>query len=205
MSTSSTSLEHEAHEHGHELELHVRVTRARVCVIMFIISDALSIVAILAAGGYLNALNTGGLFAASNDYGTAFVPSLVVAFALVLSGITWYFWERNLRQRGGVSQQPMIIVTCVLMLAALVIQVVLGVTTRYANMPYNAYESLILLLTWYTAAHLVLTMIVGLLVLGRAWRGRLVGYDYLATAAGYWWYYTIVASIIMWLFGILMK
>ena len=48
----STSL-----EEMHELPLHIRVGRARAGVIMLIISDFMSILALLAAGGYLSTLN----------------------------------------------------------------------------------------------------------------------------------------------------
>jgi len=47
-----------AFEEMHHLEPHVRSGRAQAGVIMFIISDVLSILALVAAGGYLNALDT---------------------------------------------------------------------------------------------------------------------------------------------------
>jgi len=43
--------------HEHEVDLHFLVGRARACVVLFIISDVLSVFAILAAGGYLSTLN----------------------------------------------------------------------------------------------------------------------------------------------------
>ncbi len=60
----STSL-----EEMHELPLHVRVGRARAGVIMLIISDFMSILALLAAGGYLSTLNV------LNQYKTCWRPS----------------------------------------------------------------------------------------------------------------------------------
>jgi hypothetical protein len=45
-------------EHTHELEPHIRVARARAGVLLLIVSDVLAVLAILAAGGYLRALNT---------------------------------------------------------------------------------------------------------------------------------------------------
>src|SRR5579859_3928876 len=80
---SSTVVEH-AHEHEHELEPHIRIGRARAAVIMFIISDLLSIFGIMAAGGYLSALNTENQFRVSGDHAPTLLPGVLVAIALVL-------------------------------------------------------------------------------------------------------------------------
>src|SRR5436305_7074737 len=63
-------------EEMHELEPHIRVGRARAAVIMLILSDALSVFAILAAGGYLNALNVSGQFR-GGDHAPPFLPGLL--------------------------------------------------------------------------------------------------------------------------------
>ncbi|HEV2580637.1 MAG TPA: hypothetical protein VGT44_07265 [Ktedonobacteraceae bacterium] len=206
MTTSSASLEH-AHEHeSHGLELHVRVARARACSLMFILSDVLSVFAILAAGGYLSALNTEGQFRAAGDNPAAFLPGLLIAIALVLSGLGYYWWDRRLRQGGATGQQLFFVLSWVLMIAAMVGQTWISVTLNRAyTTPYDAYESVITLLSWFTAVHLLLTAFLGLLLFGRGLRGRLVGFEYLVQAAGYWWYYTVIASLLMWLFSMLLS
>jgi len=32
-------------------------------------------------------------------------------------------------------------------------------------------------------------------------RGRLVEHPYIAQATGYWWYYTVIVGVIVWLFA----
>jgi hypothetical protein len=63
----------------------------------------------------------------------------------------------------------------------------------------------ILLLTWYTAVHLLLAALIGLLLLGRVLRGRIAGHEYIAEVTGYWWYYTVIASLLVWLFVLLFQ
>jgi hypothetical protein len=187
-------------EHVYELEPHVKVARARACVLMLIVSDALAVLAILAAGGYLSALNTEGQFKVAGDFAPPFVASLLVMIALVLSGLAYFGWERGARRPGGTGQMGFFLVALVLMLAAGVAETWIGAALRY-GVPIHAYESLLLLITWFTAVHLLLTAIIGLLVGGRILRGRLAGHEFIVEVTGYWWYYTVIASILLWLFG----
>lgn len=187
-------------EDVYELEPHVKVARARACVLMLIVSDALSVLAILAAGGYLSALNTENQFKVAGDFAPPFVPNLLVMIALVLSGLAYFGWERRARRPGGAGQTGFFLVALVLMFAAGVAETWIGAALRY-GIPIHAYESLLLLITWFTAVHLVLAAIIGVLVGGRILRGRLAGHEFIVEAAGYWWYYTVVSSILLWLFG----
>jgi hypothetical protein len=89
------------------------------------------------------------------------------------------------------------------MLAAGVAETWIGAALRY-GIPIHAYESLLLLITWFTAIHLLLTTIIGVLIGGRILRGRVLGHEFIAEVTGYWWYYTVIAAILLWLFGILL-
>jgi hypothetical protein len=164
------------------------------------VSDALSVLAILAAGGYLSALNTENQFKVAGDFAPPFVPNLLVMVALLLSGLAYFGWERGARRSGGAGQPAFLLVSLLLMLAAGIAETWIGAALRYGT-PIHAYESMLLLITWFTAIHLLLTVIIGILLGGRAWRGRLAGRVYLVEAAGYWWYYTVVASILLWIFS----
>ncbi|HYK84510.1 MAG TPA: hypothetical protein VEV19_04040 [Ktedonobacteraceae bacterium] len=188
----STSL-----EEMHELPLHIRFGRARAGVIMLIISDFLSILALLAAGGYLSTLNVLNQYRLPSDHPPALLPGILATVALVVSGLAYYWWER----RG--SQPVIFILSLLLMVASLMFQFWLGLSLGYAA-PFHAYESVILLLTWYSAFHLALTAFIGLLLLGRILRGRLVGHPYISEVVGYWWYYTVVAGLVMWAFSMLL-
>lgn len=188
-------------EHVHELEPHIKVARAKAGVVMLIISDALSVLAILAGGGYLRALNTEGQYKIAGDFAPAFVPGLLIVIGLVLSGISFYLWERRARKAGDTGQMPFFLLALVLMLVAGVAETWIGAALRY-GIPISAYESVQLLVTWFTAVHLLLATFVGILVGGRILRGRLAGHEFIAEVTGYWWYYTVVASVLLWLFGV---
>lgn len=188
-------------EQVHELEPHVKVARAKAGVVMLIISDALSVLAILAGGGYLRALNTEGQYKIAGDFAPAFVPGLLIMIGLLLSGITFYLWERRARKDGNTGQAFFFLLALVLMLAAGVAETWIGAALRY-GIPISAYESVQLLVTWFTAIHLLLAAFVGILVGGRILRGRLTGHEFIVEVTGYWWYYTVVASVLLWLFGV---
>jgi len=190
-------------EHTHEIEPHIKVARARAGVLMLIVSDALAVLAILAGGGYLRALNTEGQYKVAGDFAPALLPGLLVMIALVLSGLSYFWWERRARKPGETGQTPFFLLALVLMLVAGVAETWIAAVLRY-GIPIHAYESVQLLLVWFTAVHLLLAAIVGLLLGGRILRGRLAGHEFIPEVVGYWWYYTVIASLLLWLFGLLL-
>ncbi len=187
-------------EHVHELEPHIKVARARAGVLLLIVSDALAALAILAGGGYLRALNTEGQYKVAGDFAPALLPGLLIMIGLVLSGLSYFWWERRARRPGAAGQAPFFLLAVVLMLAAGVSETWIGAALRY-GIPIDAYESVQLLVTWFTAVHLLLAAIIGLLLGGRILRGRLAGHEFIPEVVGYWWYYTVIASLLLWLFG----
>ncbi len=189
-------------EEMHHIPVHIQVGRARAGVIMLILSDALSILALLAAGGYLSTLNTFGQFRAG-DHGPALLPGILADVALVLSGLFYYLWDRRARNTAWTGQNAFYLLAWIFMLVSLGLQIWLGVGLGYAP-PFHAYASLVLLLTWYSAFHLLLAAIIGLLMLGRILRGRIAEHSYIAEVVGYWWYYTVIAGLLMWLFSIVL-
>ncbi|HEV2660911.1 MAG TPA: hypothetical protein VGU68_09935 [Ktedonobacteraceae bacterium] len=187
-------------EQMHEIEPHIQIGRARAGVLMLIVSDALSVVAILAAGGYLSALNVLGQFK-GGDPAPAFFPGLLAAIVLVLSGLAYYMWERGVRKNGGAGQRGIFFLSLALIIIALAAQIWVSVGLKYVS-PFHAYASLLLLLAWYSAFHLLLAAIIGLLMVGRIFNGRLVDRGYIVEVTGYWWYYTVAAGLLMWLFSL---
>src|SRR5258708_22408537 len=93
-------------EHVHELEPHIKVARARAGVLMLILSDALAVLAILAAGGYLRTLNTEGQYKVARDVAPAYLPGLLIAIALVVIVLAYFCWERKVRRPGDANQPP---------------------------------------------------------------------------------------------------
>lgn len=184
------------HVETHEVDPHFLVARARAGVLLLILSDALSVVSILAAGGYLNALNTLNQYKIAGDHGANPLLMWLLAGVLAVSGIAYFGWQRA-RRKQGANLLAIFVLAEVCMIAATVIQIVIGSTLGYTA-PYHAYESMIILITWYSAIHLLLTSCIsGLLVFGRGLNGRLAGREYIVEVHGYWWYYTVIAGLIM--------
>lgn len=192
------------HAQSHELEPHIRVARARSMVILFIISDLLSIFGIMAASGYLRALNTENQFRVGGDHPPTLLPGLLVAIALVLSGLIYYWWARRAPRYGETGPTAFFVVSLVLMILAIVGQTWVTASLGYTNRPFHAYESLLMLITWYTWVHFLLAIIIGILLLGRIMRGRLAGFGFMAEVAGYWWYYTILSALLMWVVSLVL-
>ena len=187
-------------EHAFELEPRIKVARARACVLLLIISDALSVVAIIAGSQYLQALNTEGQYKVAGDYAPPFVAGLLVMIGLLLSGVAFYLWDRRASKAGVTGQSLFLLLSLLIMLAAAVGQMWIGATLAY-GVPIQAYESIHFLITWFTAVHLWLAAIIGILLFGRILRGRIAGHEFVAEVSGWWWYYTVVASILLWLFA----
>jgi len=192
----STSL-----EHVYELEPRIKVARARAGVLLLIISDALAVIAVMAGSQYLRALNTEGQYKVAGDYAPSFVAGLLVMIGLLLSGVAFYLWDRKASKAGETGQSLFLLLSLLIMLVAAVGETWIGATLRY-GVPIQAYESAHLLITWFTAIHLWLAVIIGILLGGRILRGRVAGgHEFVAEVTGYWWYYTVVASILLWLFA----
>jgi len=158
--------------------------------------------AILAAGGYLRALNTENLFKVSGDHPPPFLPGLLVTVILLVSGLLYYWWEQSVRRKGSAGQQAIFILSGLLMIVAFAGAIWIGrmMILVDGSPPFDAYLSLMFLLTWFSAFHFALTAIIGLLLLGRVMRSRVNGHDYIVEVVGYWWYYTAIAGLLMWLF-----
>jgi apolipoprotein N-acyltransferase len=120
----------------------------------------------------------------------------------VLSGICYYLWERRERQSADSAPRVVYILAWALMLVTLAGQLWISITTKFATI--DAYASVIIMLNWYSVFHYALAAIIGLLLLGRVLQGRRAGHDYVVEAIGYWWYYTVIASLLMWIFGMLL-
>jgi heme/copper-type cytochrome/quinol oxidase subunit 3 len=203
--TAITSAGHASEGESHELSHETKVARARWVVTLLIISDSVSVASILAAGGYLNALNTANMFKASTDQ-PAFLPGLVVAILVLLSGLAYFWWERGVRR--GSSQPVGAVLATLLMVVAFAAEIWLWRSLNYTTPPdaapvYDAYQSIVLLIVGFSTVHLFLTSVLGLLMWGRSRNGRLAGQEYLVRAAGYWWYYTVISGVILWLFYVI--
>lgn len=198
-----TSHEHTPRdESGHDLAPHIKANRARSGVLLFMVADVVMVVGVLAAGGWLSALNVNGAFKASTDQ-PSFPPGLVVAILLVVSALCYLVYDRAVRRGGG--GVAFFMLALVLVIAALVTQcwswTTLGYTTAPTGTPaYDAFQSLVILVAAFNSIHIFVLSVIGLLLGGRIINGRIAGHEFIPQVVGYWWYYTVISGVILWLF-----
>lgn len=198
-----TSHEHTPRdESGHDLAPHIKANRARSGVLLFMVADVVMVVGVLAAGGWLSALNVNGAFKASTDQ-PSFPPGLVVAILLVVSALCYLMYDRAVRRAGG--GVVFFVLALVLVIAALVTQcwswTTLGYTTAPTGTPaYDAFQSLVILVAAFNSIHIFVLAVIGLLLGGRIINGRIAGHEFIPQVVGYWWYYTVISGVILWLF-----
>jgi heme/copper-type cytochrome/quinol oxidase subunit 3 len=193
-------------EESHGLEPHIKVARARAGVLLLILSDVMMAASIMAAGGYLSALNTAGAFKGPGDQ-PLFPPGMVVALMLVLSGVCYFWWAQGMRRGAGTN--AFFWLALVFILAALAAEIWVWLSLGYTTAPdeepiYDAFRSVVIIVTAFATVHLLLTSILGVLMSGRLLRGRLAEQAYIVQSAGYWWYYTVISGVIIWLFIVLL-
>jgi heme/copper-type cytochrome/quinol oxidase subunit 3 len=185
------------HEGEHGLDLRTRITRARLGVLLLILSDAALIAAMYASDGYLQILNVSRQFRPASDSPPSIGVGLILAAAAVVSALVYYWGFRQLQAGNMNSYRMGVLVAWIIALAALIAQLIALFSLRYPS-PIHAYASLVLIMTAYHAIHLFITVVVGFLLLGRISRGRIAGQEYVAEVSGYWWYYVGVAAVTTW-------
>src|SRR5205085_1188195 len=121
---------------------------------------------ILAGAAYLRVLNTENQFRVAGDHPPVLLPGLLVAIALVLSGLIYFWWARRAPRYGETGPSAFFMVALLLMFLALVGQTWVELSLGYTASPFDAYESLLMLITWFTWVHFLLALIVGILMLG---------------------------------------
>jgi hypothetical protein len=85
----------------------------------------------------------------------------------------------------------------VISLVALVGDVLVFGALNYPS-PLHAYGSFISLFVIYHAVrHLIIGVLIGALVLGRLYSGRLAGRDYVVKATGYWFWWIAITAVLM--------
>jgi heme/copper-type cytochrome/quinol oxidase subunit 3 len=189
----ATAVSHE--EHG--LSLPTRVTRARLGVLLLILSDAAFVGAMYVSQAYLHILNSSGQYRAGVQPPSV-VAGLILA-AVVAASAAIYFWGEQGHRAGHLDRyRTGLIAAWVLVLIALVGQLVVLFGLRY-SIPENGFASLVMVMSAYHAVHLLVTALIGFLVLGRVLHGRIAGHEYITEVTGYWWYYVAATAVTTWL------
>ena len=66
-----------------------------------------------------------------------------------------------------------------------------------APLPLHAYASSIGLFILFHAWHLVAGLVIGAIVLGRLYKGRIGGREYVIQVVGYWLWYAAIVSVVL--------
>jgi hypothetical protein len=172
-----------------------RADQVRYATLLLIVSDAVFVMAMYLAFVYLHGLHTQGQFKPSSESRPSIVGSLLVTAASVLAASVYSWGQRGLRSGDTGRIRTGVTLACVISLAALVGDVVVFATLNYPA-PLHAYGSFMALFILYHAfRHLIVAVLIGALVLGRLYRGRLVGRDYVIQATGLWFWWIAITAV----------
>ena len=161
-----------------------------------ILSDATFVLAIYLGFLYLRVLNTQGQFA-SKESMPSIVGSVLVAAASVLAASAFAWGQRGLRSGDSRRVHAGVTIAWVISLVALVGDVLIFGALDY-TLPLHAYGSFMgLFIIYHAVRHLLIAVVVGALVLGRLYSGRLAGRDYVLQATGYWFWWIAITAVIM--------
>jgi heme/copper-type cytochrome/quinol oxidase subunit 3 len=184
-------------EHEHGLDLATRITRARVGALLLILSDAGFVTGMYASQSYLTLLNENHAFRPKGDNPPAILTGLILALVMVVSAAVYIWGFRQLRKGSTGQYRVGVLIAWVLAILAFIAQMVVLLSLNHP-IPLDGFDSIVLITTAYHGVHLLITIIIGLLLLGRIGRGRIVGYEYLAEVSGYWWVYVAISALTTW-------
>jgi heme/copper-type cytochrome/quinol oxidase subunit 3 len=158
-----------------------------------ILSDVVFVLAMFLGFIYLRALNTQGAFK-GGESAPAVAASAVLAVAAIVAALSWQWGRGGLSSGESGRVRSGVVFAFVLTVAALVGDLLVFAGLNFA-VPFHAYASGIETFVLYHGFHLLVTVIVGGLVMGRLFSGRLAGRDYVLKAAGYWFWWVAAVAV----------
>jgi cytochrome c oxidase subunit 1 len=171
-----------------------RAAQVRCGTLLMILSDAVFVLATFLGFLYLHALNTQGQFRAGESVPSV-LASALLAVAAVVAALTYRWGQGGLASGEGGRVRVGVTMAWVISAAALVGDLLLFAGLNFA-VPFHAYASWMELFVFYHGIHLLLAVVIGGLVLGRLYSGRLAGRDYVIRAAGYWFWWVAAAAVV---------
>jgi len=174
-----------------------RARQVRYATFLLILSDAVFVLAVYLAFVYLHALNTQGQFKPSAESTPSMLGIVLVTAASVLAACAYSWGQRGLRTGDSRRVCTGLTLAWAISIAALVGDVLTFGGLGY-SVPLHAYGSFMALFVVYHAVrHLLIGVLVGALVLGRLYSGRLAGRDYVIQATGYWFWWVAITAVVM--------
>ncbi|MCL4421564.1 MAG: hypothetical protein M1115_00085 [Actinobacteria bacterium] len=164
--------------------------RAKVGVLLLIMSDGLMVIAAYLGFLYLYALNTSHAFRPASEQAPAIAGGLIVTLAVVLGAVVFRSQiVPSARSGSDAGVRSGLVLALALACVAFAVQVWSVATGFSFPAPVHGYASMIMLLGAIGLFHTFLTLVISLFLFGRARRGLLTGLTYPLETAGYWWYY----------------
>ncbi len=172
-----------------------RADRARYGTLLLVLSWTMFGLALYSAYIYLHALNTAGQFRPSAEPVPSTVGTVLITVAAVLGAAAWTWGHIGKQPADSPRVRLGLTLGWLITLAGLAGSLVIFATLNYPA-PVNAYGSSMELFVFFHAWHLIIALIIGALVLGRQYRGRLAGREYTIECVGYWLWYTAVLAVV---------
>jgi len=174
-----------------------RARQVRYATLLLILSDAVFVLALYLALVYLKVLNTQGQFRPSTESMPSIVGSVLVTAASLAAASAFSWGQRGLRSGDSRRVRTGVTLAWIISLVALVGDAVVFAELGYP-LPLHAYGSFMSLFILYHAfRHLFIGVLIGALVLGRLYSGRLAGRDYVLQATGYWFWWIAITAVAM--------
>ena len=172
---------------------HSRGDQVKLGTLLMILSDVVFVLAMFLGFLYLHALNTQGAFKGP-DSAPAVAASVVLAVAAVVAALSWQWGRAGAAKGDSARARAGVISAFLITLAAFVGDLFVFAALKFP-VPFHAYASGIETFVLYHAFHLLITLIIGGLVMGRLLSGRLARRSYVLTAAGYWFWWVAAGAV----------
>jgi len=180
---------------GHPPDMAERAERARWGAGLLILSWSMLAMVVCLAYIYLDALNTQDQFKPSAESTPTTVGNVLVTLAALAAAVAWTWGYRRSRSGEDTHARTGVTLGWILTLAGLVGSIVVFASLT-APLPLHAYASAIALFTLFHAWHLVAGLVLGALVLGRLYKRRIRGQEYVIQVAGWWLWYAAIVSVV---------
>ncbi len=180
----------------HQPDVPTRAGMARYGAGLMIASWTMLATTICLAFIYLGALDTLHQFKPSSESRPTTIGNVLLALGALAAAAAWTWGYRS--AHAGDTRRASTGVTIGWLLTAAGLA---GTLVVFANLkavlPLHGYASATSLFTLFHAWHLVAGLVVGAIVLGRLYKGRIGPRDYVIQVVGWWlWYAAIVAVVV---------
>jgi cytochrome c oxidase subunit I len=145
---------------------------------------------------YLDALNTQRAFRGGESTPTT-LGTVLLAVGALAGALVWsWAYKRSRTAGGGAAARLGVALGWLISLAGLIASVLIFLNYK-APLPLHAYASSMDLFMLFHGWHLVIALVIGLIPLGRLFRGRIGGREYAIQIVGWWLWYTAVTAVLM--------